>query len=78
MGLRMKIYNIFGVHWKTQLLGRVQVKQIYRGDCLKKKGGGGVGHSQTNKQINCDYNSLLRPTIKYSLQPLKLVCGVSG
>ena len=44
MGLRMKIYNIFGVHWKTQLLGRVQVKQIYRGDCLKKgRGVGGFG-----------------------------------
>ena len=36
MVLRMKNFDIFGVHWKIQLLGKVHEKPIYRGDCLKK------------------------------------------
>ena len=42
MGLRMKKINIFflggGVYWKTQFLGGVPEKPMYRGE-LSKKGG---------------------------------------
>ena len=38
MVLRMKNFNIFGVHWKIQLLGGVHEKPISRGDCLKREG----------------------------------------
>ena len=45
MVLRMKNFDILGVHWKIQLLvgggGGVHKKPIYRGDCWK--GGGGLG-----------------------------------
>ena len=38
MVLRMKNFNIFGVHWKIRLLGRGGglEKTIYREDCLKR------------------------------------------
>ena len=37
MGLRVKNYNIFGVHWKMWLLGEWILKNQYRGDgCLKR------------------------------------------
>ena len=39
MGLRMKNFNIMGIHWKIQFL-RVHEKPIYRGNCIKKEGGG--------------------------------------
>ena len=35
MVLRMKNFNIFGVHWKIRLLGGLE-KPIYRGECLKR------------------------------------------
>ena len=36
MGLRMKNFNILGVHWKIQFLGgRSYEKPIQMGDCLK-------------------------------------------
>ena len=41
MGLRMKNFNILGIHWKTQLLGGgggVHKKLIQRGDCIEKGG----------------------------------------
>ena len=38
MGLRMKDFNIFGVHWKIQFLGGVHEKPIYRWG-LPNKGG---------------------------------------
>ena len=42
MGLRMKNYNIFGVHWKIRLLGRGgSQKTIIEGGLPKK----GVLHS---------------------------------
>ena len=37
MGLRMKNFDILGVHWKIWLLGEFQEKLIYRG-VLPKKG----------------------------------------
>ena len=44
MVLRMKNFDILGVHWKIQLLvgggGGVHKKPIYRGDCWQ--GGGGL------------------------------------
>ena len=55
MGLRMKNFNILGIHWKTQLLGGGGVHENwYRGgDCLKKGGldsfrfkGGGLGKKE--------------------------------
>ena len=37
MGLRMKNFNIFGVHWKIWFLGGGLTKNLYRmGDCLKR------------------------------------------
>ena len=39
MVLRMKNFNIFGVHWKIRLLARGgPEKPIYKGDCLKRVG----------------------------------------
>ena len=43
MVLRMKIFNITGVHWKIRFLGAARKKEIYRGNCLKVGGGGGEG-----------------------------------
>ena len=41
MGLRMKNLNILGVHGKIRVLeGQFHEKPIYRGDCLKRGGGG--------------------------------------
>ena len=40
MGLRMKHFNIMGVHRKIGFLGGVHEKPIYRGNCLKKRGFG--------------------------------------
>ena len=37
--LRMKNFNILGVHWKIRLLGGVTKNQYRAGDCQKKKGG---------------------------------------
>ena len=44
MGLRMKKFNILGIHWKIRLSrGREFTKNWYRlWDCLKE-GGGGLG-----------------------------------
>ena len=43
MVLRMKIFNITGVHWKIRFLGAARKKEIYRGNCLKVGGEGGRG-----------------------------------
>ena len=45
MRLRMKNFNIMGVHWKVWLLGGGggHRKLIYRGNCLKRMGVGGLG-----------------------------------
>ena len=32
----MKNFDIFGVHWKIPLLGKVHEKPIYSGDCLTR------------------------------------------
>ena len=43
MVLRTENFNIFGVHWKIQLLGGGLEKPIYRGGAgLPKKGGTGT------------------------------------
>ena len=34
----MKNFNIFGVHGKIRVLGKVHKKPIYRGDCRKRGG----------------------------------------
>ena len=39
MVLRMKNFNILGVHWKIWLLGGWVTKNQYRGGGLPKKGG---------------------------------------
>ena len=40
MGLRMKSFNIMGVHWKIRFLGRgLHKKLIYRSELPKKEGG---------------------------------------
>ena len=36
MVLRMKNFNILGVHWKIQLLGGSQETNIEGGDCIKR------------------------------------------
>ena len=41
MVLRMKNFNIFGVHWKIRLLGGMVLKNQYIGGGLPKRGGGG-------------------------------------
>ena len=46
MVLRMKIFNITGVHWKIRFLGAAHKKEIYRGNCLKVGGGGGLDSLQ--------------------------------
>ena len=52
MGLRIKIFNTLGVHWKIWLLGGEFTKKQYRGGLPKKgrlgqfadlRGGGGGG-----------------------------------
>ena len=41
MDLRMKNFNITGIHWKIRFLGGAFTKNQYRGaNCLKKRGGG--------------------------------------
>ena len=36
----MKNFNILGIHGKIRVLGGGSHKTIYRGDCLKRGGGG--------------------------------------
>ena len=56
MWLRVKNFNITGVHWKIQFLVGVPKKPIYRGELPKKeglgpfpdlrRGGGGLGKKE--------------------------------
>ena len=34
----IKNFNIMQAHWKTQFLGEVQEKPIYKEECPKKRG----------------------------------------
>ena len=40
MGLRMKNFDILGVHWKVRPLDGVHKKQYRWWDCLKREGDG--------------------------------------